>query len=72
MPGQSRRTLLIISNSLAMLAAIEFHNHLRIVAGKIGDIPGNRNLAAEVPPFRLEKAQLLPEQTLGLRGVVAK
>jgi hypothetical protein len=65
-------SFLVIRNGLAMLAAIEFHHQLRIVADKIRDISSNRNLPAEVPPFRLETPELLPEHTFRSRGIVAK
>jgi hypothetical protein len=72
MPGDKLGPPVVICNGLAMLATIEFHDQLWIVAGKVRDVSGDWYLPAEVPPFGLEKPELLPQHAFRSRRVVAK
>ena len=69
MPGESSRSLIVVNCGLAMLTTIKFNHQLRRMACEVGNKPGNRNLPAKMPPFRLQLPQLLPQHALGRRGI---
>jgi hypothetical protein len=71
-PRKHRRALLIVSNGLAMLPAVEFDNELGIMAGEIRNVSGDRNLPPKMPPFRFEHPKLPPQDTLCRGGVVTQ
>jgi len=56
----------------AMLAAIKFDNQSAAMAGKIGNISANWNLAAEMPVCVFEQSKLLPKLLLRISNVAAK
>jgi hypothetical protein len=61
MLSEKLTSFLVVGDVIAVLAPVEFHHQLRRVAGEIRDVSGDRNLPAEVPPFGLEKLELLPK-----------
>ena len=55
-----------------MLTAIEFDNEPAFVTGKIGDESSYRHLSTEMPAFRLEHTQLIPELLLCIGYIAAQ
>ena len=55
-----------------MLTAIQFHNQTCILTNKIDNEATNRLLPAELVPFQLPAAQLLPKTSLSVRRVSPK
>jgi hypothetical protein len=51
---QRFRPRFIVLNGVAVLATIEFDHELGIVAGEVGDVSRERNLAAEVAAVVLQ------------------
>ncbi len=49
-----------------MLTAIQLHNQTCILTNKIDNEATNRLLPAELVPFQLPAAQLLPQTALGI------
>src|SRR3712207_3018220 len=55
-----------------MLPTVEFDDELHLFAEEVGDVDSDRRLAAELEAEKLARSDLLPEPSLGFRGVAAK
>lgn len=56
----------------SVLAAIQFDNQLKAMAGKVSDMLSYRNLTAETHTFSFEQTELLPQLALGVGRVIAE
>ena len=56
----------------AMLAAIKFDNQSAAMAGKVGNISANWNLAAKMPVCVFEQSKLLPQLLLRIGDIATK
>ena len=71
---QKLGALLVVRQTIAMgvLAAVELNNEVGWHAGKVGKVGASGVLAAEFVAGKLLRAQVVPEQALGVGGLLAQ